>query len=191
MFYKKFYRNCYEELLSYYPRYYRNVTEMCAILKAEGDIADKLEENIEQVFDNAFIDTADAATIARLERFINLELQKTGTLEERRRIVKSFFVGSGKTSGSMLKSMISAYTNAEVTVNFKPNADGDNILYIEFERGSEKDVYPDDIQKLVSMKIPAHIKFSLNMAYDTGFTCINAAAIQEGTKTTYEMEAGK
>ena len=163
---------------------------MCAILKAEGAIADKLEENVEQVFDNAFIDTADAATIARLERFINLELQKTGTLEERRRLVKSFFVGSGKISGSMLKSMISAYTNAEVTVNFKPDANGNNILYIEFERGSEKDVYLDDIQKIVSMKIPAHIQFSLNMAYDTRFTCIYSAAIQEGTKTTYEMEAG-
>lgn len=190
MFYKKFYRNCYEELLSHYPRYYREVAEMCAILKAQGSIADKLEENVEQVFANAFIDTADSATVARLERFIDLRLQKTGTLEERRRIVKSFFVGSGKTSGSMLKSMISAYTNAEVSVKFVPDKSGNNKLYIEFERGSEKDVYLDDIQKLVSMKIPAHIAFTLNMTYDTRFTCIHAAVIQEGTKSTYEMEAG-
>lgn len=164
---------------------------MCAILKAEGDIADKLEKNVEQVFSNAFIDTADAATVARLEAFLDLKLRKVGSIEERRRIVKSFFVGSGKTSGSMLKSMISAYTNAEVTVKFSPDANGgNNKLYIEFERGSEKDVYLDDIQELVSMKIPAHIEFTLNMTYDVRFTCINAAAIQEGTQTTYEMEAG-
>lgn len=190
MFYKKFYKSCYEELINYYPRYYRDVLEMCAILKADGNIADKLEDSIEKVFANAFIDTADAATVARLERFLDLKLKKVGTLEERRRIVKAFFVGSGKTSASMLKSMISAYTNSEVTVRFEPaDTYGNNKLYIEFDRGSEKDVFLDDIQTLVSMKIPAHIEFSLNMTYGTEITAIHAAAVQEGTITTYEMEA--
>ena len=190
MFYKKFYKSCYEELINYYPRYYRDVLEMCAILKADGNIADKLEDSIEKVFANAFIDTADAATVARLERFLDLKLKKVGTLEERRRIVKAFFVGSGKTSASMLKSMISAYTNSEVTVRFEPSdADGNNKLYIDFERGSEKDIFIDDIATLVSLRIPAHIDFALNMIYGSEAKAIFGFCLQEGTTTTYETEA--
>ena len=53
MFYNKYYPNNYEELISYYPKFYREVFEMRAILEAEGSLADDMEDNIERVFDNS------------------------------------------------------------------------------------------------------------------------------------------
>ena len=55
-FYEKYYASNYEELITYYPRFYRDVFEMVEILKAYGRIADNLENNIEQIFFNSFID---------------------------------------------------------------------------------------------------------------------------------------
>ena len=192
MFYNKFDANCYEELLRYYPRFYRDVYEMVEILKAQGALADKLESGVEQIVANSFIDTADAATISRLEKFIGIKLQKVGTLEERRRIVKSYFVGAGKASASMLKEMIHAYTNADVDIRFEPADEaGNNKLYIDFDRGSEKDVYVHDIQTLVSAKIPAHINYELNMRYGSSARLRYAAVLQTGTTVTIGTEAIK
>ena len=64
--YDKYYQNNFEELLTYYPRFYRDVLEMVEILKAQGHVADRLEADIEQTFLNSFIDYADEAAIGRL-----------------------------------------------------------------------------------------------------------------------------
>lgn len=71
-FYDKFYKNCYEEFLTYYPDFYRNVYEMNEILKAFGELSDGLEKDIEEIFENCFIDTADEKVIAFFERVIGI-----------------------------------------------------------------------------------------------------------------------
>lgn len=166
MFYNNYYSSNYEELLTYYPKFYRDVLEMRAVLEAEGKIADDLQANIEQVFDDCFIDTADESTIRSLEKFLFLGLYKQRSLEERRRLVKSLFVGSGKVSASMLSEMISAYTGAAVTVTFEPfDAEGNNKLNIEFDRGSDRTLYMSDILTLIEKRIPAHIEHESAVVY--------------------------
>lgn len=47
-FYGNQFGSSYEELISYYPRYYRNVLEMVAILNAQGKLLDDAKAQIEQ-----------------------------------------------------------------------------------------------------------------------------------------------
>lgn len=165
-FYDKYYENNFEELITYYPRFYRDVFEMVEILKAHGGIADELEANIEQTYLNSFIDYADDDTIEQLEKFLNIGLNKSRTLEERRRLVKSYFVGFGKVSASMLAEMIQSYTGASVDVKFEPfDEEGNNMLYIHFQRGDEPTLYMGDINLLLSKKIPAHIQYQAAVTY--------------------------
>lgn len=165
-FYEKYFGCNYEELITYYPRFYREVFEMVEILKAHGNIADELEDNIERTFLNCFIDYADETTIAKLERFLQIGLNKSRTLEERRRLVKSFFVGFGKVSASMLAGMIQSYTGAGVKSRFEPCDDEqNNMLYLDFQRGNEPTLYMSDINLLLSKKIPAHIKWQAAVTY--------------------------
>lgn len=165
-FYEKYFKNNYEELITYYPRFYREVYEMVEILKAEGRIADTLEDNIEQTYLNCFIDYADEETITKLENFLKIGLNKSRSLEERRRLVKSYFVGFGKVSASMLAEMITSYTGADVEARFEPeDEEGNNVLYINFQRGSEPTLYMSDINLLLSKKIPAHIKWQAAVTY--------------------------
>lgn len=165
-FYDKYYENNFEELITYYPRFYRDVFEMVEILKAHGRIADEMEANIEQTYLNCFIDYADEEIIEQLEKFLNIGLNKSRTLEERRRLVKSYFVGFGKVSASMLAEMIQSYTGASVDIKFEPfDEEGNNMLYIHFQRGDEPTLYMSDINLLLSKKIPAHIQYQAAVTY--------------------------
>lgn len=174
MFYNKFFSSSFEELITYYPKFYRDVLEMRAILEAQGRLADGLEDSIEQVFANCFIDTADETTIRKLEEFLHLGLYKERSLEERRRLVKSLFVGSGKTSADMISEMIAAYTGARVTCAFEPfDEAGNNKLYIDFDRGTEKTLYMSDILSLIESRIPAHLAYRIAVCY-TASIAINS-----------------
>lgn len=165
-FYDKYFANNYEELITYYPRFYRDVFEMVEILKAHGGVADELEANIEQTYLNSFIDYADEETIEQLEKFLMIGLNKSRTLEERRRLVKSYFVGFGKVSASMIVEMIQSYTGASVDIKFEPFDDeGNNMLYIHFQRGNEPTLYMSDINLLLSKKMPAHIQYQAAVTY--------------------------
>ena len=165
-FYDKYFANNFEELITYYPRFYRDVFEMVEILKAHGRIADEMESNIEQTYLNSFVDYADEETIEKLEKFLMIGLNKNRTLEERRRLVKSYFVGFGKVSASMIAEMIQSYTGASVDIKFEPFDDErNNMLYIHFQRGDEPTLYMSDINLLLSKKIPAHIQYQAAVTY--------------------------
>lgn len=161
-FYEKYYANNYDELITYYPRFYRNVFEMAEILKAHGRILDGVERNIEQVYRNSFIDHADEATISKLENFLKIGQNKNRTLEERRRLVKSYFVGSGKISASKIYQMIAVYTDSPVICKLEPFDDeGNNRLYIEIQSNEKETICTKDIFALLSKKIPANLVFCL------------------------------
>ena len=130
-FYEKAFANNYEELITYYPAFYQQVYEMQEILKAQGKLADGVEAGIERAYLNNFIDYADAETIGNLETFLRLEHNRTKELEMRRRIVKAHFIGNGKMSATLIKSMLQAYTEAEVDIELKAyNADSGEGRYL-------------------------------------------------------------
>jgi len=181
MYYNDEFESCYEELKLYYPKFYENVLEMQAILQTDGRLADEMQDNIEQVLDNCFIDTADETTIGKLEQFLYLGLYKQRSLDERRRLVKSFFVGSGKVSASMISEMISAYTGAAVAILFEPFDEAqNNKLYIDFERGQERTLYLSDILSLIEKKIPAHLEYRIALCYSFPVVCKGMAGKHYG-----------
>lgn len=161
-FYEKYFGSNYEELIGYYPRFYREIFEMVEILKAQGRIADGMENNIEQTYLNSFIDYADEAAIEKLERFLQTGINKSRALEERRRLVKACFVGFGKVSAPVICQMIGTYTNTPVSCRFEPfDEDGNNMLYIDFQYNCGDTIYMSDILMLLSKKLPGHIAYNI------------------------------
>jgi hypothetical protein len=153
MFYRKDFANCYEELKSYYPCFYNGILEMEAVMKASGALADGLEKGIETIFDDSFIDTADEETIMAIEKFLDLHLYKSRTL-------------NGQLSASAIRQIVSSYTNSKVDVYFEPfDEAGNNKLYINYDRGSEETLYIAELDEILSRKIPAHIIYQSAMSY--------------------------
>lgn len=162
-----YYDTTYEEIVNYSPDYYTEVKEMQAVYKAEGDLLDDIKDGIEKVFGDCFIDSADEATIAKLERFLNIHMHGERSLDDRRRLVKSYFVGAGKMSASLLSDMIGTYTGAKSQCRFEPcDIQGNNALYIDTERGAETSLYASDIMELIRAKLPAHIAYQFNVVYE-------------------------
>ena len=166
MYYNNGFESTYEELVSFYPAFYRDVLEMKAILEANGRVCDTVIDTINGILENAFVNSADEATISRLEAFLNVTPTAGSSLEERRRLVYSFFVGFGKMSASKIKETIRALTGADSSVSFEETDDaGNNSLIIEFERGENPEISLDDINTVLSRKIPAHVAYETYLKY--------------------------
>ena len=159
--YNKYYKSNYEELITYYPLFYKEVREMNEILKAQGKLADNLENSIEQIFSDCFIDTADKNVISSYERIIGIVSDNAKNLEERRSLVKSHLVGTGKISASLIVEMIKAYTGASSRCIFS-----NSCLDISVDRGDKSFINFVDISALLSSKLPAHIMFALSLKYE-------------------------
>ena len=166
IFREAYWPTTFDELITFYPRFYRDVYEMVEILKTEGRLLDESIEGAMLMMKNLFVDTADEDTIRALERYLGISLYSTRTLEERRRIVRAFFTGFGKVSATSITETIRAYTGAEVECRFEPfDEAGNNRLYIYFSRGEEATLYYSDIIQILSRMIPAHIVYTAVVAY--------------------------
>lgn len=168
MFYNNGFENSYEELSSYYPAFYRNVLEMKAILEAEGRLLDGCLGAADAMLNNAFVMTANEAMITRLEAFLGIETDKNRSLEERRSLVYSFYIGSGKLSASKLKSVLRSYTSSDISISLeRTDAEGNNTLVIIISReGTEKvSVNYGELEAALQKMIPAHIGYTVYFKY--------------------------
>lgn len=154
------YNNNYEEIKTFLPVFYDDVLEMQAILQASGVKLDQAENGLNQILLNNFIMDADEPTIARLEKFLYLQVDRTRPLDERKRLVASFFVGFGKMSATKLKEIVYSFTNAASEVFFE-----DSTISIEIERGNTPSLYLIDVNTIISRRIPAHLPFVLVIKY--------------------------
>lgn len=156
----------YDELITFYPRLYREVFEMDAILRAEGELSDGIKNGIDLMLLNNFIESADEDTVTKLETFLGLSMMKQRSLEERRRFIKSFFAGQGRVSATRIEEMIRAYTGADTKCEFYPfDEQRNNRLDIQFERGDEDVIYVSDIYTLLAKMLPAHIEYRAVVTY--------------------------
>lgn len=150
--------DAYEELLTFYPRFYREVFEMDEILRTHGDLLNTAMDDIDRTFINAFIDEADEATIEKWERFLYIGINRQISLDERRRLVKSYLIGSGKISGSLIEEMVKTFTGAESSVDFREfDEERNNALFIEMETDENLTPLMPPLRTLLRKKIPAHI----------------------------------
>lgn len=166
MYYSNAHENNYEELITNYPMFYREVLEIRAILEADGRVLDDSVKEINRVIDNAFIDAADNTTIERLEKFLRITPEATSSYEARRRNIKLYFTGFGKISASKLKDMLFPFTETEPNITFAPaDEDGNNLLAFEIPRGEKRQFSSADLMDLLARRIPAHLWYGVTVIH--------------------------
>lgn len=110
-----------EVWLSYLPSYYHDVREMRAIAGAEGAELDKLTQDLEDLLGQYYPETATWA-LSRYEQDLNIPVNLSKPMEQRRSVVISKMRGSGKVSASMLKNVAQAYERGSIEVSVLPDA---------------------------------------------------------------------
>lgn len=150
-------RTGYEELLTYYPKFYRDVFEMNAILKYFGGICDRLEEGTQQAYFNYFILQADEETIAQWERVLGIRYSEDLhlTLEQRRQVVLSRLCARSHVGEPEIRTIIGAYTPNGVWVDFDKG-----IIYVVIQ-GEVFD--ENNLVEALLEKIPAHLRLDMKI----------------------------
>lgn len=154
-FYARHYKNNYEKLLTYYPRYYRDVFEMVEILKAYGQISDALEAQIEQAYLNNFVLEADESTVRGWEDTLGITYSESLSLEQRRRVIIARIAGHGHIGEPEIREVISNYTDKTVSVDF---AKGIIYIVIEGEIFDE-----NNLLRTLLRRIPAHLALDMRI----------------------------
>ena len=108
----------YEEMKSWFPRWYADIAEMDALWHTWGVLLDRLQVDIQHVLDNYFIASCDEDTIAFWEKFIGIHMESTLTLEQRRRFLITLFSGFGKCSKSKIQQLFRKLTGTDADVEF-------------------------------------------------------------------------
>lgn len=154
-------RSGYEQLLAYYPVYYRNVFEMDALLKYFGDVCEFLEKNIEQAYLNYFVLEADGETIEHWENVFRIPYQEGRTLEERRSVVLGKLCSRDHIGEPEIRDTIAAYTPNEVWVDFDLG-----VIYIVIQGHVFDEM--SLIQTLYE-KVPAHLRIDMKIEIHRSF----------------------
>lgn len=147
----------YEELKTFYPVWYREVLEMDAIWHALGRELDGVQGGIITAVNNCFVNTADEATIARLEDFLYINYEGKRTLEERRALVASFFIGNGHIGEREIKELMLAFTSGDVTVDLVGGT-----VEISVTREISDRFNLADSTFVILKRIPAHLNVAFN-----------------------------
>lgn len=154
-FYEKYYPGCFEELLTYYPDYYKNIYEMNVLLETYGRLLDNIENSTEQAYLNNFILTADDNTLKIWEDIFGITYNSQLSLDQRRRVVISRLM-SGKHIGEPeLRSIISNYTDKPVSIALSGSSVRINIDGEVFDTVN--------MLKTLEEKLPAHLGIDISV----------------------------
>lgn len=156
-FYERAYQSNYEELLTYYPGFYREVYEIREILKAHGKLLDGLEKCVERAYLNNFIRTADEETIVIWEKMLGITYKETMTLDQRRSVIIGRISGYGHIGVSEIRGIVANYTDSETKIDF---SNGVITLKIDGEIFGEDNLH-DTLLRRIPAHIPLNIEFSV------------------------------
>jgi hypothetical protein len=176
MYFTNGFPNFYEEIKTYYPRFYDDVLEMDAIWQADGKLIDDSTNGIDLIINNNLIATADSETLTRWEQFLGLATDYTQSLEMRRQTILTFMGGSEKLSGSALVSMIKSLTGADAKINFNTQDSFGNFILtttITNSLGISAEVWAN-IFKLYQSRLPAHIATQFGFDVQNTQNCVIA-----------------
>lgn len=148
----------YNELKSYLPNFYESIADVREFLKAVGIQMDAVDGATMQARDNNFIFRADEKTITRLERFLYIPYDPLRKLEERRKLVASFFIGSGKIGANEIKEIVRVFTPSPTNVTFS-----DSTINIRITRNISDTFILADCYFILLRKIPAHLQLVITV----------------------------
>jgi len=100
------------------PLFYLEVLEMRAILRAQGQLLDRVCGGVETLVDVNFIVTADEATIRLWEKALKITYKNKLTLDQRKHVIIGYIIGLGHIGETEIRGIVGQYTNGEVAVEF-------------------------------------------------------------------------
>lgn len=150
-------------LIRYLPPILQDVLEFNVIFDAENIELDYFYDSVKRVGLDAFIRTASAKKITRLENF--LRFKGLGTLEQRRTYLLSLYRKDWKLNEGNIKQIVNTITGSECFVAFYGSDEANNpqqgyglLLVQVLSPENNKDYRYEDIFRALRPLVPGHLK---------------------------------
>lgn len=177
-----FLQSGYEEISSWSPQYYQRIKEMDANFKFAGTITDEEALALEEMCGNMFVDTMSEEMLSRMEVYYYLTGNRSKPIDDRRRLLKAAFLGSGKISTERIARIIRVYAECESSFEFYHEL---IITLLE----SNKIINFADFTDIIGRQLPAHIKWRLiQETFINGTTYAGLGLFR--TVTAHDIDAG-
>lgn len=160
----------YEEIRRFYPVWYRDVLEMDAIWRAQGTELDDVRSTIERIIFNGYINTADAETIAKYEKFLEITPELGTTLEERRAQVIAVMFPSPHIGAPEIREIFAFFAKGRISVRLV----GGFVELVVDLKENEVLSAPAFLRAL-DRKFPAHLRIGIVFETQIGL-CIKTKA---------------
>ena len=163
-----------------YPSVIMNIDEIVKIYEAEEKVGNKFDEAIQDVDSDIYIEDATEAGIARREKILNITVQDTDTLEERRFRVKTKWNDTYPYTYMDLMQRLDTLLGKDT---YTIALDTDNMeMYCVLELKAEK-MY-DAFVKMVEEIVPLNITLEFKIRY-TQYKELKQFTYKELSKYTY------
>lgn len=152
-----------KRMLEYYPPIIQVITEFQALMLTEGFEFDFLASDVQLAFNDAYLTTMSEDRIKEWEQSLGITPLSTDTLENRRDLIISKFRGGSKLNTESIASIVNAFTQGTATSSFS-----NGTLTVEIRPPEENKSYKfSDVEKALSIKVPAHILLNVIRDYAT------------------------
>lgn len=145
-----------DELNSYIPKFWKKILEMNANNYFAGYTLDRMAQDIQQMVYDRFFDSCSLAMLTRYEEFLKITNTDKMSVADRRATVKMRWNGSGKMTGSRIRSIVKECCNCDCDVTF-----GSSQLIIDtiFKFEENPIIYVAIIRNMIeNSTFPAHIE---------------------------------
>ena len=148
-------------MLDYIPLYYRESNIATEKIESEGVEIEDLNEEIKDVLDQFFINTATWG-LKYWEKALNIPIDEEKPYDQRRSKINSRLRGMGVVTKTLIKETAEAYDGGEVDVEEKPSEYKVIVTFID-TRGVPPNL--DDTKEALREIIPAHLGVDFEFTY--------------------------
>lgn len=149
-----------EEMLTDLPPILRESLDFQEMTRVEGKVFDRLEGHIEEVLNNAFIDSATWG-LSIMEKEFKIPIDVNKPLDQRRSVLKSKKRGVGKVSALLIKNVAESFQNGSVQVKA---IKGQSKILVKFNDVHGFPPNLKDIEAAIRKILPAHLVYGAGLA---------------------------
>ncbi|OWA34369.1 phage portal protein [Saccharibacillus sp. O16] len=150
-----------QELFSYLPGYYETSRIMRSDAETKGQEMDLLYTALNETLDQFFVRTATWG-LEIWERELDIPVDSSKPIEQRRSVVESKLRGGGIFTGKMVRNVAAAYEQGEIEVDFRPQEWAFTITFVG-TRGLPPNL--DDLKAAIENIKPAHLAVEYAFTY--------------------------
>lgn len=169
-YFNNFERTGYDELKDWTPEYYQKIKEADANLRFAGKTVDQMSRALEAWCRNMFIDTMSEEMLSRMEAFYHLS-NSDRTVDERRRLLKSAQIGTGKMDVDRIRRIIKVYAGVDCEIEFI------HELNVTLHAGN-KIIRFTDFTEIIGKQLPAHLSWHVHQTMQQSGIVRPAAAVR-------------